>query len=202
MDTPLPLAALAVSNHCVVLCDLRGYAGPESPAWQLLHGTQDDVGRSLAAVFDTRGIRRIDDFGGVAKSFLCNGEEYLAAPPRTKREAAIFSFTPKNRLAIEGTAMARVACSAGYEILVLTVQKGGKFGKVWVLQGALRHMARNALSYYEDTAAVVDELKSSPEAGRVTAVHVRAPGYEDIVAQFADRTVSQRQYQQEVLESG
>lgn len=96
--------------------------------------------------------------------------------------------------------MARVASGAGYEVLILTVQKHDKFGKVWVLLGALRHMAGRTLVYYEDTAEVVDQLKTSPEANRVTAVHVQAPGYENSVSRFADRVVTQSQYQQEVLQ--
>lgn len=100
----------------------------------------------------------------------------------------------------EGSEMARVSSASGYELLVLTVQKHEKFGKVWVLCGALRHLTSGDLTYYEDTDTVVDELKLSPEASRVTVVHVQAPGYQHCISRFADRVISQSQYQEEVLE--
>jgi hypothetical protein len=200
MNAYLPLNSLEVTNQCVVVCDLGAWNGPESSAWQMIKGTQDDVGRSLAAILDERGVRRIDDFGGVCKTFLCDGEAYREAPPRIKGSAAVFSFTPKKRLAAEGLDMARVASAAGYRLLVLTMQKQDKFGKVWVLRGVLRHLTGETLTYYEDTDGVVDELKESAESARAFVVHVQAPGYEDCVARLADRVVSQTQYQQEVLE--
>jgi len=196
----LPFKSLEVSNQCVVVCDLGQWQDPESSAWQVVKGSQDDVGRSLAAILDERGIRRIDDFGGVCKIFLCDGDEYVQAPPRVRSGAGVFSFTPKNRLALEGLEMARVSAAAGYKLLLLTVQKHDKLGKVWVLCGILRHLTGDTLTYYEDTDSVVDELKASPEADRVTAVHVQAPGYEELVSKLADRVVSQQQYQREALE--
>jgi hypothetical protein len=200
MHTYLPLSSLEVTNQCVVVCDLGAWNGPESPAWQIIKGTQDEVGRRLAAILHDRQVRRIDDFGGVCKTFLCDGEEYRKAPPRTTGNSAVFSFTPKKRLAAEGFEMARVSSAAGYRLLVLTVQKDDKFGKVWVLRGILRHLAGETLTYYEDTDSIVDELKRSEEGGKISVVHVRAPGYEDRVAQLADRSVSQSQYLLEVLE--
>ena len=197
-----PLASLEITNQCVVVCGLRKWTCPESEAWQVLKGTQDDVGRSLAALLDAQGVRRIDDFGGVCKTFLCEGETYVDAPPRTTSGAAVFSFTPKNRLTAEGLDMARVSAAAGYELLVLTTQKHDKFGKVWVLCGTLRHRQTELLTYYEDTDSVVDELKQSPESDRVSVVHVKAPGYEECVARLADRVVTQAEYRREVLEPG
>jgi hypothetical protein len=200
MEGYVPLSSLEVTNQCVVVCNLGDWNGPEAPAWQLIKGPQDDVGRGLAAILDARGVRRIDDFGGVCKTFLCDGEEYRRVPPRIIGNAAVFSFTPKNRLVAEGLEMARVSRAAGYRLLMLTVQKQDKYGKVWVLRGILRHLAGAALTYYEDTASVVDELKESAESARVSVVHVRAHGYEDCASRLADRVVSQSQYQQEVLE--
>lgn len=200
MSSPsLPLDHLEVTNQCVVLCDLRNWTGPDAPSWQVLKGSQDEVGRALATTLDATAATRIDDFGGVSKTFLCDGEAYRAEPPRILGTAAMFSFTPKNRLRAEGLEMARVAKAAGYALLILTLQKHDKFGKVWVLCGMLRHLTRNELVFYEDTNTVVDELKESAEGGRVQVVHVQAPGYEDLVATRADRVVTQAQYQQEVL---
>jgi hypothetical protein len=42
MISYLPLSAVEVTNQCVVVCDLRKWTGPESPAWQVLRGYQDD----------------------------------------------------------------------------------------------------------------------------------------------------------------
>jgi hypothetical protein len=98
--------------------------------------------------------------------------------------------------------MARVSRAAGYDLLILTVQKHDKFGKVWVLSGLLRHLKREKLVYYEDTSTVVDEIKSSPEAQRVVAIHVQAPGFEEHVAKHADRIVTQAEYRGEVLSAG
>jgi hypothetical protein len=195
-----PLDALAVTNQCVAICDLAHWQNAHSAAWRLVKGTQDDVGRALAGILSAKGARRLDDFGGVCKTFLCEGEKYLAQPPRTKPGGAVFSFTPKNRLIAEGHDMARVCAAAGYAALILTVQKHGKFGKVWVLCGLLRQHAGDVLVYYEDTSDVVDELKSSPEASRVCAVHVQVPGFEAHVAHRADRVIDQHQYRREVLE--
>lgn len=194
------LDQLDVTNQCVVLCDLRTWAPPDAPTWQVLKGSQDDVGRALAAALDAVAVTRIDDFGGVSKTFLCEGESYRTVPPRIVGTAAVFSFTPKNRLRAEGLAMAQVAKAAGYTLLILTLQKHDKFGKVWVLCGMLRHLSCQGLVFYEDTNTVVDELKNSAEGPRVQVVHVQAPGYENDVAARADRVVTQTQYQHEVLE--
>ena len=96
--------------------------------------------------------------------------------------------------------MARVSASAGYKLLLLTVQKHDKFGKLWVLCGILRYLTGDKLTYYEDTDSVVNELKTSSESDKVTVVHVQAPGYEESVSRFADRVATQEQYRQEVLE--
>jgi hypothetical protein len=95
--------------------------------------------------------------------------------------------------------MARVAHAAGYKLLVMTVQKHSKFGKVWVLCAALRHLINRRLTYYEDTDSVIDELKASKEADKVTAIHVQSPGYEECRSQLADRVITQAEYRQEVL---
>jgi hypothetical protein len=154
----------------------------------------------IAAMLEQRNVVRIDDFGGVCKTFLCDGETYLESPPRARHGGSVLSFTPKNRLALEGQEMARVARAAGYDLLILTVQKHDKFGKVWVLNGILRHLTTDGLVYYEDTNTVIDELKCSPDGHRVHAVHVLAPGYAENTSKLADRVVSQRQYRQEVLQ--
>ena len=96
--------------------------------------------------------------------------------------------------------MARVCARAGYSLLILTVQKQDKFGKVWVLLGVLRHLAIDSLTYYEDTNLIIDELKAFPEGKRVVAVHVQVPGYEAYTAQLADRVISQSAYQESALQ--
>jgi hypothetical protein len=192
---------LLITNQCVVICNLRNFSYPKSPSWQVLTGSQEEIGQNLAAIVSETGVKRIDDFGGVCKTFLCDGDIYLDAPRRTKVGAAVFSFTPKNRIAAESQEMAKSANAGGYELLILTSQKDGKFGKVWVLKGIIRHLANERLVYYEDTNSIVDELKDSPEGNAVIVVHVQAPGYEDQTSSFADRIISQGEYQKEVLES-
>lgn len=194
------LAVLQITNQCVVVCDLAMWTSPGSAAWTTVRGSQDDVGKAVATMLEERHTARIEDFGGVCKTFLCDGEIYRDSPPRVKPRGAVFSFTPKNRLELEGQKMAAVAHAAGYDLLVLTLQKHDKFGKVWVLNGILRHLERDGLLYYEDTNTVVDELKSSPAGHRVHAIHVLAPGYEEHVSKLADRVVTQLEYQREVLE--
>ena len=195
----VPFSSLDVTNQCVVVCDLAARNSPESTAWRVIKGTQDEVGRSLATMLDDRGVQRIDDFGGVCKTFLCDGDDYRETPPRIAGRAAVFSFTPRKRIAVEGLEMARVSSAAGYAILILTVQKHDKFGKVWVLCGILRHLKADSLTYYEDTNSVIDELKDLADSEKVFAVHVQVPGFENYVARRADRVVSQIQYPQEVL---
>lgn len=199
MTTFLPLADLQITNQCVIVCDLRLWLEANSPCWESIKGSQDEVGRRLAAIVDDCEICRIDDFGGVCKTFLCNGEEYKESPPQINGHAAVFSFTPKNKLVAEGRLMAQVARLAGYKLLILAVQKHDKFGKVWVLCGMLRHLNGRELTYYEDTNTVVDEIKESPDSRTLTAVHVQAPGFEEHISRFADRVISQDQYQKEVL---
>ncbi len=193
------LHALEITNRCVVVCELGRWSAPDAAAWTTLNGTQDEVGHSLAQLLTAEGIRRIDDFGGVCETFLCDGDAYLVAPPQIAGTAAVFSFTPKKRIAAEGLEMARVATQAGYRLLILTVQKHKKFGKVWVIQGILGHMSGAPLEYYEDTNTVIDELKTGPGAEKIRAVHVQAPGYEHCVSRFADRVVTQEEYQAGVL---
>ena len=165
-----------------------------------MRGSQDEVGAALGAMLIRCGTTRLDDFGGVCETFLCEDGAYVSSPRRTKLGASILSFTPKNKLAAEAQEMARVARSAGYGVLVLTLQKHDKFGKVWILSGVLRHVKSEGLVYYEDTGSIVDELKASPEGSHVHAVHVLAPGYEDCPSRLADRVVSQSEYQREVLQ--
>jgi hypothetical protein len=196
------LALLQIAAQCVVICDLHTWSDAESPAWRIFTGSQDDVGRALAGELDARGTGRIDDFGGVCETILCRDDVYLESPPRVKPGGSVFSFTPRKRLVSEGQDMARVSRAAGYDLLILTVQKHDKFGKVWVLSGLLRHLKREKLVYYEDTSTVVDEIKSSPEAQRVVAIHVQAPGFEEHVAKHADRIVTQAEYRGEVLSAG
>lgn len=193
------LTDLEVTNSSVVLCDLDAWTAENASGWRVLRGTQDEIGLALAAELVRKGTRRLDDFGGVAETFLCDGETYLATPRHTQGGAALFSFTPRKKLLNEGPGMARVTKASGYSLLVLTLQKHGKFGKVWVLAGALRHLGDAKLTYYEDTAEVIDELKATPEGARIAAVHVLAPQFAELSSRLADRVVTQEQYRDEVL---
>jgi len=96
--------------------------------------------------------------------------------------------------------MARVARDAGYHLLILTLQKHDKFGKVWTLVAALQHMTAGRVNYYEDTNTIVDEIKESSVGTRVQAIHVLAPGFESHVSKLADRVVPQSEYRREVLQ--
>jgi hypothetical protein len=157
------------------------------------------VGRALAGILENHGITRLDDFGGVCETFLCYEDRYLENPPQVKAGGAVFSFTPKKRILAEASEMARVSAHAGYSLMVLTLQKHDKFGKVWVLLGALRHLSNGPLTYFEDTNTIVDELKSSPEAVKLCGVHVQSPGFEEFTSRLADRVISQADYCKEVL---
>lgn len=192
-------AQLQVTNQCVLICDLRLWSGPDSQAWLVLSGNQDDVGAQIARSIEAAGVSRLDDFGGVAETLLCQEDLYLADPPRVRPGGAIYSFTPKKRLASEGTEMARVSAAAGYALMILTVQKHDKFGKVWVLCGTLRYLQGAPLTYFEDTNTVLDELKSFPEGSKVVAVHVKAPGFEDHKSLLADCEATQSEYRREAL---
>jgi hypothetical protein len=196
----VPLASLQITNQCVLVCELGLWSAEESPAWRLLTGTQDEIGQCLAEYFDRCGVRRLDDFGGVAETFLCNNDIYIDTPPRVKAGGGVFSFTPKKRVLAEASQMAGVCARAGYSLLILTVQKHDKFGKVWVLLGVLRHLAIDSLIYYEDTNSIIDELKAAPEGKRVVAVHVQVPGYETCTSKLADRVISQSAYQESGLQ--
>jgi len=198
----LDIHSLVPTNSCLVVCDLDALVAPDAPAWSLLQGSQAEIGAALAAHVSAKGVSRLDDYGGVAKSILSAGDAYLDAPPRVRDHAAVYSFTPKNKIAAEGLAMALCARKAGYRLLVLTVQKEGKYGKVWGLRALLSQPAGPRLVYYEDTASVVDELKAAPEGDHIEAVHVLAPGWEDQSSARADRVLTQAQYQAEVLLQG
>ena len=182
------------------MCELDLWRAEDSRAWRLLSGTQDEIGHCLAKYLDQGVVRRLDDFGGVCETFLCNNDVYVDSPPRIKPGAAVFSFAPKKRVLAEASQMARACARAGYSLLILTVQKHDKFGKVWVLRAALRHLATDGLTYYEDTNSIIDELKESSEGKRVVAVHVRVPGYEAHTSQLAERVISQSAYQERALQ--
>jgi hypothetical protein len=193
------LSDAGITNQSTLVCDLRTWKDPDSEAWIALTGGQDAVGTRLARMLEDASIQRLDDFGGVCETFLCRGEEYLASPPRTASGAAVFSFTPKKRVLAEASEMARSAHGAGYSLMILTMQKDSKFGKVWVLCAALRHFTGGPLTYYEDTNTIIDDLKSSPEGPKILAVHVQTPEFAHMTSHHADRVVSQLQYQHEVL---
>ncbi len=184
----------------MLVCELDLWHAEQSPAWRLLTGAQDEIGQCLAKYFERYAVRRLDDFGGVCETFLCNNDVYVDSPPRIRPGAAVFSFTPKKRVLAEAIQMARVCSRAGYSLLILTVQKHDKFGKVWVLRAALRHLATDGLTYYEDTNLIIDELKASPEGKRVVAFHVQVPGYEAHTSQLADRVISQSAYRESSLQ--
>ena len=193
------LHELAMTNQCVLICDLGLWKDESSPAWRLISGSQDETGREIARLFENLTISHLDDFGGVCETFLCHEDRYVEKPPKVKKGGAVYSFTPKKRVLAEGSEMARVSALAGYSLMVLTLQKHDKFGKVWVLLAALRHLPGGQLTYFEDTNTVVDELKSSPEAGKICAVHVKTPGFEQFTSRLADRVVSQEESRNEVL---
>ena len=199
MNNFTPLDETQISNKCVILCDLSTYQDDRSACWRILKGTQEEIGREIASLLERSDIKRIDDFGGVSKSFLCDDEAYREEPPKTKPNAAIFSFTPKNRAKKEAHEMARAASKSGYRWMILTVQKHHKFGKVWVLDAILQQWNKEPLTYYEDTNTVIDEIKASHAGEKVFAVHVIAPGFEAYLSEKADRIISQKEYQEEVL---
>jgi hypothetical protein len=161
------LSDIAITNQSTLVCDLRAWKDTDSEAWIALTGAEDAVGTRLARMLEEASIQRVDDFGGVCETFLCRGEEDQASPPRTASGAAVFSFTPKKRVLAEASDMARSASAAGYSLMILTLQKDGKFGKVWVLCSALRHFTGGSLTYYEDTNTIIDDLKSSPEGPKI-----------------------------------
>jgi hypothetical protein len=166
------LSDTVITNQSTLVCDLRAWKDADSEAWIALTGTEDSVGTRLARTFEEASIRRPDDFGGVCETFLCRGQECVASPPRTAAGAAVFSFTPKKRVLAEASDMARAARAAGYSLMILTMQKDSKFGKVWVLCAALRYFTGGRLTCYEDTNTIIDDLKSSPEGSKILAVHV------------------------------
>lgn len=198
MTNLLPLKDVEITNQCVLICDLLEWTGSDSACWQSIKGSQLEIGLHLANAFNLASICRIDDFGGVCKTFLCNNEDYLENPPKTKPNAAIFSFTPKKRVEAEALDMARVAHLSGFRYLVLTLQKHDKFGKFWVLSSMLERLDGLPI-YYEDTNTVVDELKTSSVGSKVIAVHVQSPGFENFVSKYADRVITQSEYLSEVL---
>jgi hypothetical protein len=193
------LDAADITHQCVLVCDLGDYHGTGSVCWTAYRGSQDEVGAAIAQKLAAAGVVRLEDFGGVAQSLLCEGEAYLDEPPRVKPGGAIFSFTPKRRMLAEGHAMARVAAAAGYRLMILTLQKYDKYGKSWVLGGVLRHAQGGPYTFYEDTADVVDEIKAAAEGSRVVAVHVQSAGFEAFRSERADRVISPSQYRQEVV---
>ena len=198
--THATLESAGVSNQCVVVCELSDYHGKGSICWNAYKGTEDEIGVALAERLQQARISRIDDFCGVSETILCAGGQYAEDPPLVRPHGAIFSFTPRKRVMEEAHDMARAARSAGYELLVVTPQKHGKFGKAWVLCAALRHTGDAAYTYYEDTNTVIDEIKALPEGARLAAIHVEAPGFEEFKSQLADRVISQKRYLEEVLQ--
>ena len=150
------LAIENITNQCVVLCDLSMFKKDNDSCWYIAKGSQEEIGKLIANEVKDRNITRIDDFGGVCKTFLCEGEDYKSNPPKTTENAMIFSFTPKNKCIIEGVEMAMVASMSGFNYMILTVQKNDKFGKVWVLSEVLKNITEYEITYYEDTSTVVD----------------------------------------------
>ncbi|HKB58528.1 MAG TPA: hypothetical protein VKC56_00640 [Gallionellaceae bacterium] len=198
--THATLEDAGVSNQCVLVCELKDYHGKGSICWNVYKGAEDEIGTAVAERLRQAHISRIEDFFGVSQTILCEGGQYAEDPLLVRPHGAVFSFTPRKRVMEEAHDMARAARSAGYELLVVTPQKHGKFGKAWVLRAVLRHAGEAAYTYYEDTNTVIDEIKSLPEGARLTAIHVEAPGFEEFKSQLSDRVISQKRYLEEVLQ--
>ena len=186
-----------VSNQCVVLCNLGIFKKDKDNCWYIAKGSQEEIGKLIANEVKQLNITRIDDFGGVCKTFLCEGENYKLNPPKTKDNAMIFSFTPKNKCILEGVEMAKVASDSGFNYMILTVQKNDKFGKVWVLSETLKNITDYEITYYEDTSTIVDELRGKIQSHKLC--HIIAPGFEDYKSKRADQVLTQMEYQKEVL---
>ncbi len=77
-------ATLPLTQQCVVICDLSQAPTATSPTWELLRGSQAEIGQQLAARLEALGLERLDDFGGVCQTFLCCGDAYLETPPRIR----------------------------------------------------------------------------------------------------------------------
>jgi hypothetical protein len=118
---------------------------------------------SLLSKSETKSISFVD-FGGVAEHFLGGRDtEYLKDPPKIKATASnpsfIYSFVPTNKKFKHIHDMADSAEASGFAGTVILTKKHGSTGKATIL-AAVSKATTASLIYYEDTAAVLDELKA------------------------------------------
>jgi len=101
------------------------------------------------------------DFGGVAEHFLGGrgDDSYCEEPPRIAlQNAIIYSFVPTNKKFDDIDKMAKAAEKSGFIGIVIITKKHGGRGKADVLAHLVKQFEQSEISYFEDTAEVLDEL--------------------------------------------
>lgn len=108
------------------------------------------------------------DFGGVAEHFLGGRDDapYKETPPLIDRSfALIFSFLPSNQKFQEAEIMHATATKSGFVGTIITTKKEGKRGKADFVSRFVSLGPDMLVSYYDDTACILDELQPLSEAG-------------------------------------
>lgn len=127
----------------------------------------EDVAKAVAQLCP--GLTDAIDFGGVSKLFLVKDKQYLPTPPPISVEGGwLYSYTPLSMLRKELPLMAASCDAAGFKGLIILTQKGDEVeterGKHQLLNAMLDHLP--AVTYWEDTAAVLDKLSASSNGAK------------------------------------
>lgn len=108
------------------------------------------------------------DFGGVAEHFLGGRDDapYVETPPLILRSfALIFSFLPSNQKFQQAEIMHTTATKAGFVGTIITTKKEGKRGKADFVSHLMPPGSDKIVTYYDDTACILDELQPFSESG-------------------------------------
>lgn len=157
----------------------------QKESWTKFPKSKDLAGTSakIASLLPSGDVKFVD-FGGVAEHFLGGrgSDPYKPDPPKIGKDfsqAFVYSYMPPKRyladcedLSNEETSACMTAAvrKAGFAGLIVTTEKHGPLGKASVLHALVNLSGKTftSVSYFEDTAEILDELTGAENGTNVS----------------------------------
>jgi hypothetical protein len=140
----------------------------------------NDVAKNVATIIGGSVPTSFVDFGGVSAYHLQDETDnsYIDNPDQIEKgnDSWIYSFVPTNNKFKEVSDMKASAIAAGFAGIIILTKKDGDRGKADFLNALLGALPNNAdITYYEDTADILDSLTESANGKKVKKVWVQPP---------------------------